>query len=63
MVRILEGLIGAVFGAILSMVIFYFIEEINWNFAYLIMGICFILGATLGETFLEWIRNVLKWIW
>jgi CDP-diglyceride synthetase len=62
--HLLEGFVGAIFGAVLFMVIvFYTDSEPNWDFAYVLMGICFIMGAALGERFLEWIKNVIQHVW
>lgn len=60
---LLQGLFGALFGAVLSMVIFFWVGDVNWSYAYLIMGICFVLGAALGHRFLEWIRDLIRALW
>ena len=64
MAHILEGLVGAVLGAVLFLAITYWVGgEPNWTFAFVLMAICFVLGAAVGRRFLEWMRNIIEHVW
>jgi hypothetical protein len=61
---VIQGLVGAVLGAVLYMVIaFYADGAVDPTFAVVLMAVCFALGALLGERGLEWLKNVIQYIW
>ncbi len=59
--RIGEGLIGALLGAAIVGVIAFYVEDgVGWPLAFLVLAICFVLGALVGGRSLFWLLETLS---
>ena len=58
-----NALKGGILGALISAMVFFFIDDFNWIFVTIIAALCTILSYFNGEGFLLWLRQLWYNIW